>query len=86
MNLSPDPPRASRPCKRCGHPEEKHLFNAATPYPSEGWVTCSVPGCDCYGTWSLDAESKAAMDKFRAEYLQREGGRAAESGGAPASR
>jgi hypothetical protein len=68
-----EPPCAPSPCTQCGHPEDAHLFNAATQYPSEGWVTCPVQGCDCYGTWSLDAKSKAAMDQFRAEHERRIG-------------
>jgi hypothetical protein len=58
-----------KPCERCGHPSGKHVFHAEMPYPSEGWVTCPVPGCDCYGTWSLDPESRAAMDKYCAEHF-----------------
>lgn len=61
-------PQATVACSQCGHPEGAHLFNAATQYPSEGWVSCPEPGCDCYSTWSLDDKSKPEMDKIRAEH------------------
>ena len=57
-------------CDRCGHPDGAHLFNAATEYPSEGWVTCPEPGCECYATWSLDEKSKPAMDRIRDDYYK----------------
>lgn len=58
-------------CDQCGHSERAHLFNAATEYPSEGWVTCPESDCDCYATWSLDEVSKPAMDKIRNDYYKR---------------
>ena len=70
MNPSETPPE-NRVCDSCGHPDGAHLFNAATEYPSEGWVTCPEQGCDCYSTWSLDEVSKPQMDKIREEYYQR---------------
>jgi hypothetical protein len=57
-------------CASCGHSEGAHLFNAATEYPSEGWVTCPEPDCDCYSTWSLDDVSKPQMEKIRDEYYK----------------
>ena len=46
-----------------------------TQYPSEGWVTCPEPGCDCFASWSLDDEGKTAMDKIRAEHEAKLGDR-----------
>jgi hypothetical protein len=47
-------------------------MHAELPYPSEGWITCPVMGCECYGTWSVDDESRAAMEQYRAEHYRRE--------------
>lgn len=71
MSTSSETSQVSAVCASCGHSEGAHLFNAATEYPSEGWVTCPEPGCECYSTWSLDEVSKPAMDKIRAEYYER---------------
>lgn len=64
------PPETSQTngvCLSCGHLEGAHLLNPETEYPSEGWVSCSEPGCDCYSTWSLDEVSKPQTDKIRAD-------------------
>ncbi len=58
-------------CSVCGHPECDHIMHAELPYPTDGWITCPVPGCDCRSTWSVDEASRAAMEHYRAEYFRR---------------
>jgi hypothetical protein len=65
-------------CPHCGHPEGDHIMWADVPYPTDGWVTCPVPGCDCRSTWSVNDESRAALEQYRAEYYQREAERSAD--------
>ncbi len=65
-------------CARCGHPEGDHLMHADQPYPTDGWVTCPVAGCDCYGTWSVNQESRASLEHYRAEYLREQAARTEE--------
>jgi hypothetical protein len=44
-------------------------MHSSVPYPTDGWVTCPVPGCDCRGTWSVDEDSRAPMERYRAAHL-----------------
>lgn len=62
-----DVPEPCQLCAHCGHPEDDHLMHAELPYPTDGWITCPVEGCECYGTWSVDNESRAAMEQYRQE-------------------
>ena len=39
------------------------------PYPTDGWITCPEPGCKCRGTWSVDEESRPALERYRAEHV-----------------
>jgi hypothetical protein len=66
----------SKLCVHCGHPEYDHLMHAELPYPTDGWITCPVAGCECYGTWSIDDESRAAMEQHRNEHYRQEAERA----------
>jgi hypothetical protein len=59
---------ASKLCTRCGHPEADHVMHADQPYPTDGWITCPVPGCECRSAWSVNEESRAALARCRAEY------------------
>jgi hypothetical protein len=43
------------------------------PYPTDGWITCPATGCKCHGTWSVDEESRPAMERYRAEYVAKGG-------------
>jgi hypothetical protein len=49
------------------------MMHAEGPYPTEGWVTCPVRGCDCYSTWSVDEKSRKALEQHRAEHFHRHG-------------
>jgi hypothetical protein len=58
-------------CTQCGHPEDDHQMHGELPYPTDGWVTCPVAGCQCYGTWRLDETSRSAMEQARADHFRR---------------
>ncbi len=45
-------------------------MHADIPYPTDGWVTCPVTGCTCYGTWSVDEESRPAMEHARQKHFE----------------
>ena len=63
----------SQLCQQCGHVEGDHIMHPAQmPFPTDGWVTCPVPACDCYGTWTVDEESRPHLERRRAEALQDE--------------
>ena len=51
-------------------------MHAELPYPTDGWITCPVEGCVCYGTWSVDDESRAEMEHYRNELYRQEAQRA----------
>jgi hypothetical protein len=60
-------------CAQCGHPDGDHVMHAdVLPYPTDGWITCPVAGCKCHSTWSVNEESRAALEQSRAEYYRRE--------------
>ena len=75
------PSALSEPCGQCGHNWGEHEMHAAVmPYPTDGWITCPTPGCECHSTWSVDEASRPALEQYRAEYLARERrGRSGES-------
>ena len=57
-------------CQQCQHSWDAHVMHPAQyPYPTDGWITCPVPGCACHGTWSVDEESRPAMEKYRADFI-----------------
>jgi hypothetical protein len=61
-------------CERCEHPWEDHVLHARQyPYPTDGWITCPVAGCPCYGTWSVDEESRPLFEQRRAEHVAQGG-------------
>jgi len=47
-------------------------MHADVPYPTDGWVTCPVAGCDCYGTWSVSEQARPALEQYRAEHLRKQ--------------
>lgn len=72
-------------CRQCGHPEDDHVMHAAQmPYPTNGWVTCPLPGCACYGTWSVSDHAREPLERRRAEALRDAGDRGA-GGSSPAT-
>lgn len=68
---SASPDAGDRMCAQCGHPSGPHLLHAELPYPTDGWMTCPVPGCECYSTWSVDEASRPALERYRAEHFRR---------------
>jgi hypothetical protein len=65
LRVSPGPPLRLVPT-----PRSDHLLHAEVPYSTDGWITCLVPGCDCYGAWSADEESRALLEEYRAAHLR----------------
>ena len=71
---------SSKLCDQCNHLAGKHLMHAnVMPYPTDGWITCPVAGCECYATWSVDEASREPLERFREEYFRTLEGRADES-------
>jgi hypothetical protein len=51
-------------CAQCGHDFNTHLLKGYGNPPTEGWMECPVEGCKCEKTWSMDAESKASVERY----------------------
>jgi hypothetical protein len=61
-------------CTQCQHPWGDHEMHAKQfAYPTDGWITCPVADCKCHSTWSVDEESRPAMERYRAEYVSKGG-------------
>ena len=61
----PDGPRCGLG-SGCGHTSEVHVLTAEDDPPTRGTIYCPVPGCDCRGTWGLDAPTpRRPIARFR---------------------
>ena len=45
------------------------MYAKQFPYPTDGWISCPVEGCTCFGTWSVDEASRPEMERYRAEFV-----------------
>ena len=64
----------STACAQCAHPWDEHVMHARQyPFPTDGWITCPVAECACFGTWSVDDASRPDLQRRRAEHVAQGG-------------
>jgi hypothetical protein len=62
--MNPGTPKGDELCKQCGHAWNDHKLLGYGSRPTEGWMECPVPGCQCRISWSLELDV-AAQNKAR---------------------